>query len=122
MVNIVGNSGAQAFNPNPISASVGQTLAFRNTTTETHRIVQDGGGFDSGDIRPGATSSLIGAMTAGATTAAVITVSNSSRMTFHCSIHPDMVGAINGSIPTGGGGSGGDDGGGSGGGGLDPNY
>jgi plastocyanin len=99
-VNIIGNAGAQSFNPNPVSVPVGQTLAFRNSTGETHRIVQDGGGFDSGNIAPGATSSLV----AGGTTS-LITVSSGSAMTFHCTLHPSMVGSINGAV-SGGGGSG----------------
>ena len=115
MVSIVGNAGAQSFNPNPVSVPVGQTLAFRNSTTETHRIVQDGGGFDSGNIAPGATSSLV----ASATTS-LITVS-SGAMTFHCTIHPTMVGAINGAVP-GGGGSGNPDTGSGGGSGSGDGY
>jgi plastocyanin len=94
-VNIVGNTGSQSFNPNPVNVPVGQTLAFRNSTSETHRIVQDGGGFDSGNIAPGSTSSLLAGT-------ALITVSTGGTMTFHCTIHPSMVGSINGAAPTGG--------------------
>jgi len=111
-VNIVGLTGSQAFNPNPVTATAGQTLAFRNSTGETHRIVQDGGGFDSGEIRPGQTSSLVATRGANAMTSS-ITVSSGGAMSFHCTIHPTMVGSVNGALPapTGGGGSGGDGGG-----------
>lgn len=90
-ISIVGMNGSQSFSPNPASVPAGQTVAFRNNDSTTHHIVQDQGAFDTGNLAPGATS-------------AAITISNSSALPYHCSIHPSMVGTINGSAagPTGG--------------------
>jgi plastocyanin len=82
-VNIVGSSGGAAFSPNPAPATVGQTVAFKNNDGTAHHLVADAGGWDSGNIAPGATSTAM-------------TVSSSSQLKFHCTIHPTMVGAING--------------------------
>jgi plastocyanin len=77
---------ANSFNPNPVPASVGQTVAFKNNDTSTHHLVFDSGAIDIGDIAPGATSKTI-------------TVPAGSG-NFHCTNHPTMVGAINGPVPT----------------------
>ena len=82
-VAIVGSAGSTAFNPNPAPASSGQTLAFRNNDSTTHHLVADNGSWDSGDIAPGAASKTMN-------------VSSTSALTFHCTIHPTMVGSING--------------------------
>ncbi len=42
-VNIVGLAGNTAFNPNPIQAASGTTLAWKNTTGVAHHIVMDSG-------------------------------------------------------------------------------
>ncbi len=81
---IVGQAGSQSFTPNPASVPMGQTVAFKNNDVTTHHIVQDGGAFDTGALAPGATS-------------APITVNTASALPFHCTIHPSMVGTINGS-------------------------
>jgi len=85
-VSIVGTSGSGAFSPNPAAATVGQTLAFRNNDTTLHRIVSNSGGYDSGNIAPGATG-------------ATMTVSSGTAQNFHCTVHPTMVFAVNGSAP-----------------------
>ncbi len=85
-VSIVGSSGSGAFSPNPASATAGQTVAFKNNDGTQHRIVSNAGGYDSGNIAPGATSSTM-------------TVSSGSAQNFHCTIHPTMVFAVNGSAP-----------------------
>jgi len=89
-ITIVGQNGSQSFSPNPATIDSGQTVAWRNADSTTHHVVQDGGGFDTGDIPPGATS-------------APIRVGNGA-ISYHCSIHPAMVGGLNGSSgnpPTG---------------------
>jgi plastocyanin len=48
----------------------------------THTATQDGGGFDTGLVPPGGTS-------------APITVSTPGTLSYHCAIHPGMVGALN---------------------------
>lgn len=93
-VSINGISGSQSFSPNPASVSTGQTVGFvNNDPTNTHHIVADNGAFDTGTLAPGASSSAI-------------TLSSGTAVSYHCTIHPSMVGTINGS-PSGGGGGGG---------------
>ena len=84
---IVGQNGSQSFSPNPASVPVGQTVAWRNADSTTHHIVADDGSFDAGTIGPGATG-------------VAVTVGNGA-ITYHCSIHPTMVGTINGSQGSG---------------------
>lgn len=81
-VNIVGSAGSGAFSPNPVMATAGQTLAFKNNDGTMHHLVADNGSWDSGDVAAGATSK---ALTVGGT-----------AVNFHCTIHPTMVGSING--------------------------
>ncbi|MCC7417114.1 MAG: hypothetical protein IT176_08220 [Acidobacteria bacterium] len=66
-------------------ASVGQTVAFRNDDATPHHIVLDDGSADLGNIAPGAASRRF---TVGA-----------GSGTFHCTLHPTMVGSINGPVP-----------------------
>ncbi len=80
-IEIVGNLGAQSFSPNPETASAGNMIVWHNSDTRTHHIVLDDGSLDSGVIAPGASS-----------TAQIL---NDSRATYHCTIHPTMVGSIN---------------------------
>jgi plastocyanin len=80
-VSIVGSSGSQAYQPNPISAGAGIPLVFKNADAQLHHIVMDDGA-DLGSVGPGATSSAY-------------TVKNSSPVGYHCIVHPTMVGTIN---------------------------
>ncbi|AMY09121.1 hypothetical protein LuPra_02334 [Luteitalea pratensis] len=79
-VNITATAGAQSFNPNPAVMATSGTVAWMNRDGATHRIVANDGSFDSGDIAPGATSRAVTAPAVGAN--------------YHCSIHPNMIGAI----------------------------
>jgi plastocyanin len=81
-VNIVGSAGSNALSPNPVSAASGQTVAFKNNDGNLHHMVANDGSWDAGDVAPGATSKSV-------------SVSGSSS-NFHCTIHPTMVGSING--------------------------
>jgi plastocyanin len=83
-VNIVGSSGNKAFTPNPVMASAGDTLVFKNNDTTSHHLVMNDGSLDVGDIAPGASKS--------------ITVKGSGGL-FHCTIHSTMIGSINGAEP-----------------------
>jgi plastocyanin len=83
-VNIGSSLTAAAFTPNPVPASAGDTIAFKNNDSTLHHIVMDDGSADLGDLAPGATTRTI-------------TVKGSGN--FHCTIHSSMVGAINGPIP-----------------------
>jgi plastocyanin len=82
-VNVVGSIGNAAYQPNPVRAATGDTVMFRNNDSATHRIVMDDGSADLGDVAPGATSRGF-------------TVRNATALQFHCSLHPSMVGSING--------------------------
>lgn len=82
-VSVVGSSGNTAYQPNPVRAATGDMITFRNSDQVTHRIVLDDGSADSGDLAPGATSRGFA-------------LRNGTAVNFHCSIHPSMVGSING--------------------------
>jgi plastocyanin len=60
-------------------------LIWHNTDSITHHIVVDDGSLDSGNIPPGALSPAIRLASNGAT--------------YHCSIHPSMLGSINTPTP-----------------------
>ena len=80
-INIVGDRGNQSYSPNPTTMRVGQTVSWRNNDTTVHNSTQDNGGFATGTINAGATSAPQ-SMTAAGT------------FTYHCTIHPGMVGTI----------------------------
>ncbi|MGH9410630.1 MAG: cupredoxin domain-containing protein [Vicinamibacterales bacterium] len=83
VVAIVGSSGNQAFNPNPVTASAGESLTFSNHDTTEHHIVLDDGSVDLGVLAPG-------------TTSRAVNITSTAAVTYHCLIHPSMVGSING--------------------------
>jgi plastocyanin len=78
-ITILQRNGALSFSPNPASAG-GQTVVFRNNDSIVHRVQLNDGSLDTGDIAPGATSR------------AVQMPSNGTN--YHCTLHPDMVGAV----------------------------
>lgn len=81
-ISIVGDRGAQSFNPNPATVVQGQMLVFRNNDNTTHHIVFNDNSFDSGNITAGASSAERAVPTNGAN--------------YHCTIHPGMIGSISG--------------------------
>jgi plastocyanin len=83
VVTIVGSIGNQAYQPNPIHANAGDTVVFKNTSSDHHHIVLDDGSADLGDLAPGAITTSI-------------SVKNTNQVLFHCKIHPSMVGSVNG--------------------------
>jgi plastocyanin len=83
-VTIVGSIGNRAYQPNPVAASSGDTVMFRNSDGAMHHIVLDDGSADLGEIGPGAMSRGV-------------TIRNANATRFHCTVHPSMVGSINGS-------------------------
>ena len=85
-VSIVGDRGAQSFSPNPAGLGAAMTVAWRNGDGVVHRIVANDNSFDTGDIGASRTSG-------------VVTIP-STGLNYHCSIHPGMVGAINGTSGT----------------------
>jgi plastocyanin len=80
-INVTGVKGVQSFSPNPATCLVGQTVVFHNIDVVTHRVMLDDGSIDTGDIAPGASSSPqpLGAVS----------------KSYHCAIHPSMVGSLN---------------------------
>jgi hypothetical protein len=83
IINIVGSFGTNAFMPNPTMANMGDQIVFTNTDLVLHHIVLDDG-TDLGDVAPGQSSAPLPLTTPTAT--------------YHCTIHPTMVGSINGDL------------------------
>jgi plastocyanin len=79
-MNIVGTTGSAAFSPNPVQASSGATIVWKNSTNVPHHLVMDNG-------------TVIGDVAGGAS---LTTQVSGSGGNFHCTIHPTMVGSING--------------------------
>jgi plastocyanin len=80
-ITIVGDNGKLSFNPNPATVAAGQTVVFKNTDSIVHHVVLDNGTKQTADIAPGASSAP---MTIG------------TAQSYHCTIHPGMVGGFNG--------------------------
>jgi plastocyanin len=78
-----GQGGRLAFNPNPATVSPGQLVVFKNNDTVSHHVALDDGSAQTPDIAPGATS-------------APVAMGVSGSKTYHCTIHPGMVGGFNG--------------------------
>lgn len=83
IVSVVGSAGNTAYAPNPVKANPGDQVMFKNNNNTLHHIVLDDGSADLGDLAPGATSRGL-------------TIQSAAAVTFHCTIHPTMVGSING--------------------------
>ena len=81
-VTIQGNNGSNSYAPNSVSMRVGQTIGWHNADSITHTATQDSGGFNTGTLAAGATSAAMMMNTAG-------------TFTYHCTIHPGMVGTVN---------------------------
>jgi plastocyanin len=84
-IKIIDTVGVGAFLPNPIQAAMGSLLVWMNGDTRLHHIVLDDG-TDIGDVQPGQASLPKALATA-------------APIGFHCTIHPSMVGMINGDLP-----------------------
>jgi plastocyanin len=73
-ITIVGMNGSNSYSPNPGTVKVGQTLAWRNADSLPHTATADAGGFNTGTIAAGATSSPI-------------TMTAAGSFPYHCTIH-----------------------------------
>jgi plastocyanin len=80
-VNVVAIRGAQSFSPNPATLPAGVQVVWHNVDSITHRVVLDNGSVDTGNLAPGASSQPMTIVASGAS--------------YHCSIHPEMIGSIN---------------------------
>jgi plastocyanin len=69
------------FVPATADVQLGQQVRWHNADSTTHTATQNGSGFDTGFIRPGATS-------------VPITVTTAGTLNYHCEIHPEMLGAL----------------------------
>lgn len=70
-----------AFDPNPVTLSVGSTVTWVNSDSDTHDPRSDAAGiFNVGAIRPGARGS--------------VTFTTAGTVRYHCGFHPNMVGTI----------------------------
>jgi plastocyanin len=81
-ITIAGINGNMSFSPNPANVRVGQKVVFHNADSITHTATQNGGGFDTGAVGPGGNSSTF-------------SFSSAATISYHCSIHPSMVGTLN---------------------------
>jgi plastocyanin len=84
-ITITGQGGRLAFTPNPATIAQGQMVVFKNNDTVAHHVMQDDGTAQTPDIAPGETSAPVAMGLNGATT-------------YHCTIHPGMVGGFNGAV------------------------
>ena len=69
-----------AFNPPSVTIKAGQKVTWMNQDTITHTVTDDQGKWDSGSLAPGASYQQ--------------TFKIAGQYTYHCSIHPFMVGKI----------------------------
>jgi plastocyanin len=83
-ITIKGVNGKLSFDPNPASVAAGQSVAFKNADVVAHEVVLDDGSLKTDVIAPGGTSATL-----------AIGNRNSS---YHCSIHPSMVGSFNAAV------------------------
>ena len=84
-ITITGQGGKLAFTPNPATIAQGQLVVFKNNDSIAHHVMLDDGTVQTPDIAPGATSAPVAMGLSGATT-------------YHCTIHPGMVGGFNGAV------------------------
>jgi plastocyanin len=81
-ITITGMNAAQSFSPDPGAITQGQTVSWHNADTVAHTATSTiAGGFDTGEIPPGGTSTPITMATAG-------------TFTYACMIHPSMTGTL----------------------------
>jgi plastocyanin len=86
-INITGKGGTLAFSPNPATVASGQMVVFHNNDVVTHHVTLDDGSVQTSDIPPGGNS-------------APVAMGTSGSKTYHCIIHPEMVGGFNGAQAT----------------------
>ncbi len=74
--------GANAFDPNPLTQSIATkaTVTWVNNDGVTHRVISDAPLFDSANLSGGDNYTF--------------TFTAAGTYTYHCSIHPTMVGTI----------------------------
>jgi plastocyanin len=68
------------FYPADATIASGDSIAFINEGNEAHTVTSDDGQFDSGPLNPG---EYVG-----------VSFEGSGTLTYHCSMHPEMVGSV----------------------------
>jgi plastocyanin len=81
---INGNLGASSYTPTPLQLRVGQTVNWKNNDDIEHTATLDGV-FDIGRVAPHSAASDKGDG---------VTFRMAGTFTYHCTIHPSMVGTI----------------------------
>jgi hypothetical protein len=94
-INIMGSSGPFAFAPNPTLAAVGDTIVWTNFDLATHNIVLDTGMV----MEDGTVFTTIGEVLPGLSSVPLPPLKDLTPISYHCTIHPTMVGSINGELP-----------------------
>ena len=69
-----------AYSPNPVNIKVGDSINWVNTDTIAHTSTANGGQWSSGTMAPGSSFKT--------------TFSTAGSFSYHCSIHPGMVGTV----------------------------
>jgi plastocyanin len=72
--------GSNAFNPNPVTVSIGTTLTWTNQDSVPHTSTSDASGWQSGSLSPGAHFDF--------------TFQSADTFHYHCAIHPGMIGTV----------------------------
>jgi plastocyanin len=81
VVSIVGNSGSNSYNPNPIEIKVGETVTWINDNSSPHTVTSSNDStFDSDVLRRGETFSF--------------TFDNEGEYPYFCTLHPSMTGTV----------------------------
>jgi plastocyanin len=80
VIAITGINGEMSFSPSVATLKVGQTVAWRNNDSTTHRVILTGV-FDTKALDPGATS-------------AATRVTTADTYAYICTIHPSMKGTV----------------------------
>jgi plastocyanin len=68
------------FDPADAAVDPGSTITWTNRGDDPHTVTADDGSFDSGVLNPGDSFT--------------VTFSGSGTLTYHCEIHPSMVGSV----------------------------
>jgi plastocyanin len=80
-IDIAEVNGPYSFYPSPAAITRDQVVVWRNWDTVTHHLVFDDGSIDTGTLAP---DTLSQPMTIGA----------AGNRSYHCTIHPTMVGTV----------------------------
>jgi plastocyanin len=82
VVSIVGNSGSNSYNPNPIEIKVGDTVTWINNDSSPHTVTSSSNesNFDSDVLQRGEAFSFI--------------FDKEGQYPYFCTLHPSMVGTV----------------------------